>query len=280
MPEPTMDIAWPELAAVVLSRELRDGEVGSPGGARSEIPLAAARLAQLTHAPNLAVVTSAVGYVTNAIGKPWGPLCQSTTDYRNIHAGAEAVLPLLSVFRTKRDWFFAGGLQVDTFGNLNLTAVGDIKAPTLRGPGGAGLAYAGSCASRYFIYMQQHSRRSIVDKVDVVTSIGYGAGLDDRKRLGLRGGGPALVITPMAVFDFCETSRRLRLKSVHPPHTLEEVLDNTAARIIVPETVPATTLPSERELSVLREEVDRNGTLRRGAGAGRKGGADAAAGRS
>ena len=280
MPELAMDIVWPELAAVVLSRELRDGEVGSPGGARSEIPLAAARLAQLTHAPNLAVVTSAVGYVTNAIGKPWGPLCQSTTDYRNIHAGAEAVLPLLSVFRTKRDWFFAGGLQVDTFGNLNLTAVGDIKAPTLRGPGGAGLAYAGSCASRYFIYMQQHSRRSIVDKVDVVTSIGYGAGLDDRKRLGLRGGGPALVITPMAVFDFCETSRRLRLKSVHPPHTLEEVLDNTAARIIVPETVPATTLPSERELSVLREEVDRNGTLRRGAGAGRQGGADAAAGRN
>ena len=280
MPELAMDIAWPELAAVVLSRELRDGEVGSPGGARSEIPLAAARLAQLTHAPNLAVVTSAVGYVTNAIGKPWGPLCQSTTDYRNIHAGAEAVLPLLSVFRTKRDWFFAGGLQVDTFGNLNLTAVGDIKAPTLRGPGGAGLAYAGSCASRYFIYMQQHSRRSIVDKVDVVTSIGYGAGLDDRKRLGLRGGGPALVITPMAVFDFCETSRRLRLKSVHPPHTLEEVLDNTAARIIVPETVPATTLPSERELSVLREEVDRNGTLRRRAGAGRKGGADATAGRN
>ena len=280
MPELAMDIAWPELAAVVLSRELRDGEVGSPGGARSEIPLAAARLAQVTHAPNLAVGTSAVGYVTNAIGKPWGPLCQSTTDYRNIHAGAEAVLPLLSVFRTKRDWFFAGGLQVDTFGNLNLTAVGDIKAPTLRGPGGAGLAYAGSCASRYFIYMQQHSRRSIVDKVDVVTSIGYGAGLDDRKRLGLRGGGPALVITPMAVFDFCETSRRLRLKSVHPPHTLEEVLDNTAARIIVPETVPATTLPSERELSVLREEVDRNGTLRRGAGTGRKGGADAAAGRN
>ena len=280
MPELAMDIVWPELAAVVLSRELRDGEVGSPGGARSEIPLAAARLAQLTHAPNLAVVTSAVGYVTNAIGKPWGPLCQSTTDYRNIHAGAEAVLPLLSVFRTKRDWFFAGGLQVDTFGNLNLTAVGDIKAPTLRGPGGAGLAYAGSCASRYFIYMQQHSRRSIVDKVDVVTSIGYGAGPDDRKRLGLRGGGPALVITPMAVFDFCETSRRLRLKSVHPPHTLEEVLDNTAARIIVPETVPATTLPSERELSVLREEVDRNGTLRRGAGTGRKGGADAAAGRN
>lgn len=275
----TTDISWPELAAVVLSRELRDGEVGSPGGARSEIPLAAARLAQLTHAPNLAVVTSAVGYVTNPIGKPWGPLCHSTTDYRNIHAGAEAVLPLLSVFRTRRDWFFAGGLQVDTYGNLNLTAVGDIKAPTLRGPGGAGLAYAGSCASRYFIYMQQHSRRSIVDKVDYVTSVGYGSGPEDRRRLGLRGGGPALVITPLAVFDFCEISRRMRLRSVHAPYSLEEVLDNTAARIIVPEHVPATTPPSENELSVLREQVDRNGVLRMEVKSANAGGSNAAAGR-
>ncbi|WP_204279348.1 hypothetical protein, partial [Enterobacter asburiae] len=62
--------SWPELAAVVLSRELRDGEVGSPGGSRSEIPLAAARLAQLTHAPNLAIITSAAGFVANMVGKP------------------------------------------------------------------------------------------------------------------------------------------------------------------------------------------------------------------
>ncbi len=260
---PAPDWSWPELAAVLLSRELRDGEVGSPGGARSEIPLAAARLAQLTHAPNLAVIASAVGFAINAVGKPWGPLCHSTTDFRNIHAGAEAVLPFMSIFQTRRDWFFAGGMQVDAYGNLNLTAIGDFKAPKLRGPGAAGLSYAGSCASRYYIYMQEHSRRSIVERVDHVTSLGYGSGPDDRRRLGLRGGGPALVVTPLAVFDFCETTRRLRLRSINPPHSLEEVLDHTAAAVIVPTQVPASIPPSAREIEILRRDVDRNGVLRR-----------------
>jgi glutaconate CoA-transferase subunit B len=253
--------AWPEFAAVVLSRELRDGEVGSPGGARSEIPLAAARLAQLSHAPNLALITSAVGFAINATGKRWGPLCHSTTDYRNIHAGAEAVLHFLSIFRTRRDWFFAGGLQVDTYGNLNLTAIGDIRAPKLHGPGAAGLAFAGSCATRYFIYIQEHSKRSIVDKVDYVTSMGYGAGPGDRERLGLRGGGPALVITPMALFDFCEGTRRMRLKSFHAPYTVEDVVANTGAAIIVPDDVRPTPPPTERELHLLRTQVDRDGVL-------------------
>ena len=63
--------SWGELAAIVLSRELGEGEVGSPGGSRSEIPLAAARLAQLTHAPNLSIITSAVGFVASLVDKPW-----------------------------------------------------------------------------------------------------------------------------------------------------------------------------------------------------------------
>lgn len=268
MDDREMDVSWPELAAVIISRELRDGEVGSPGGARSEIPLAAARLAQLTHAPNLAVITSAVGFAINAVDKPWAPLSPSTTDYRNIHTGAEAVLHFLSVFRTQRDWFMAGGLQVDTYGNLNLTAIGDARKPKLRGPGGAGLSYAGSCAKRYFIYVQEHSRRSIVDRVDHVTSLGYGSGPGDRQRLGIRGGGPALVVTPRAVFDFCPDTCRLRMRSVHAPASVEEVLAITGARVVVPDQVPHTAPPSENELRVLREQVDRAGVLRRVSTAG------------
>jgi glutaconate CoA-transferase subunit B len=103
--------SWPELAAVVLSRGLGDGEVGSPGGSRSEIPLAAARLAQLTHAPNLAIITSAAGFVANMVDKPWSPLFPSTMDWRNVYAGTEAVLPSSGVFHTRRDWFFAVALQ-------------------------------------------------------------------------------------------------------------------------------------------------------------------------
>lgn len=256
------DCAWPELAAVVLARELRDGEVGSPGGARSEIPLAAARLAQLTHAPNLAIITSAVGYVANMVDKPWSPLHHSTTDYRNVYAGTEAVLHFMSIFRTRRDWFFAGGLQVDAFGNINMTAIGDLAKPRLRGPGAAGLAYAASMATRYFIYLQEHTPRSFVEKLDYVTAMGYGDGPGARKRLGLRGGGPALVISPLAVLDFDEGTCRMRLKSVHPGHTVEEVVANTGLRLIVPSSVPLTTGPSAAELATLRTRVDRDGVLR------------------
>lgn len=256
------DYAWPELAAVVLSRELRDGEIGSPGGARSEIPLAAARLAQLTHAPNLAIITSAVGYVANMVGKPWAPLFHSTTDYRNIYAGAEAVLHFMSIFRTQRDWFFAGGLQVDGFGNINMTAIGDLARPKLIGPGAAGLAYASAMSNRYFIYMQEHTTRSFVEKLDYVTAVGYGDGPGARERLGLRGGGPELVISPLAVMDFEPATRRMRLKSVHPGHSVEDVVANTGMRLVVPKDVPTTVPPSERELATLRSHVDREGVLR------------------
>ncbi|MFC4271265.1 hypothetical protein GQF03_12735 [Sneathiella chungangensis] len=255
-------VAWPELAAYVLSKELGDGEIGSPGGARSEIPLAAARLAQLTHAPNLMIITSAAGFVANSVGKAPAPLFHSTMDYRNIYAGTETVLNFMSVFYTPRDWFFAGGLQVDSFGNLNMTAIGDIKAPKLKGPGGAGLSYASSVARRYFIYMQQHSKLSFVNKLDYVTAMGYGSGPGDREALGLVGGGPALVFSPMAAMDFCATTKRMRLRSVHPGHTVEEVLDNTGAEIIVPEEVPTTALPDAETLEILRSRVDPSGVLR------------------
>ncbi|MDQ8727419.1 CoA-transferase [Bradyrhizobium sp. LHD-71] len=257
-----IDYDWPELAAAVLSKELRDGETGSPGGARSEIPLAAARLAQLTHAPNLSIITSATGFVSNINDKRRAPLCALTTDYRNIHAGAEAVLHFVSIFRTDRDWFFGGGLQVDTYGNLNMTAIGDIRAPTLHGPGAAGLAYTAGAAKRYYIYMQQHTRRSFVKRVDYVTAHGYGRGPGDRETLRLRGGGPTLVISPLALMDFCPHTYRLRLKSLHPGVTLEEVRDNTGADMIVPARVPLTRRPSADELTLLRNEIDREGILR------------------
>ncbi len=263
MSDPTAtDYDWSELAAAVLSRELRDGEVGSPGGARSEIPLAAARLAQLTHAPNLSIITSATGFVANVNDKRRSPLWPLTTDYRNIYSGAESVLHFVSIFRTTRDWFFGGGMQVDTYGNLNLTAIGEIPRPKLHGPGAAGLAYCAGVAKRYFIYMQEHTKRSIVDKVDHVTAYGFGRGPGDRERMAFRGGGPTLVISPLALMDFCPTTRRLRLKSVHPGVSVQQVRDNTGANIIVPDHVPVTAGPSATELHLLRTEVDREGVLR------------------
>jgi len=263
MPVNDASWSWPELAAVVLSRELRDGEVGSPGGSRSEIPLAAARLAQLTHAPNLAIITSAAGFVANMVGKPWSPLFSSTMDWRNVYAGTEAVLPSSGVFHTRRDWFFAGALQVDTYGNINLSAIRMKDGTEMRGPGAAGLAYSSTMARRYFIYMHEHSRRSFVPQLDYRTAIGFGDGPGSRERLGLRGGGPALVISPRGVMDFDEATRRLRLLSVHPGHSVEELVENTGCALMVPAAVPETRAPSQRELDVLRHQVDVGGVLRR-----------------
>lgn len=254
---------WPEFAAVVLSRELRDGEVGSPGGSRSEIPLAAARLAQLTHAPNLAIITSAAGFVANMVDKPWSPLFSSTMDWRNVYAGTEAVLPSSGVFHTRRDWFFAGALQVDAYGNINLSRIRLKDGTEMRGPGAAGLAYSSTMAQRYFIYMHEHSRRSFVDKLDYRTAIGFGEGPGSRERLGLRGGGPAIVISPRGVMDFDEQSLRLRLRSVHPGQSVQELVENTGCELIVPQDVPSTPAPSQQELHVLRDQVDCGGVLRR-----------------
>ncbi|MET4577464.1 CoA-transferase [Ottowia thiooxydans] len=254
--------SWGELAAIVLSRELRDGEVGSPGGSRSEIPLAAARLAQLMHAPNLSIITSAVGFVASLVDKPWSPLFHSTMDYRNLYAGTEAVMASSGVFHTRRDWFFAGAMQVDGYGNINLSTVMLKDGTAMRGPGAAGLAYSSAMAKRFFIYMHEHSPRSFVKKLDYMTAIGHGSGPNSREKLALRGGGPALVISPRGVMDFDEQTLRLRLRSVHPGQSLAELVDQTGCDLIVPRQVPFTAPPTDMELDMLRQRVDRGGVLR------------------
>ena len=252
--------SWAEFAAVVLSRELKDGEVGSPGGSRSEIPVAAARLAQLTHAPNLTIITSAVGFVANVNGKTPAPLCGSTMDWRNYYAGTEAILGA-SVFQSRRDWFFASGLQVDGYGNLNLNRVRLPDGQEFRGPGGAGLSYASSMARRFFIYMHEHSKRSFVKQLDFTTAIGWGNGPGTRGEYKLRGGGPALVLSPRAVMDFEPDTRRLRLRSIHRGQTIDQVLSSTGCELVVPSSVPQTPMPSDSELRILRDRVDISGVL-------------------
>jgi len=257
-------VSWPELAAVVLSRELRNGEVGSPGGSRSEIPLAAARLAQALHAPDMTIITSAAGCVMNSVDKPWSPMYHSTTDFRNTYAGVEAMMPFHTLFLSRRDWFFAGGLQVDAYGNLNMNRiVGDNGELIMQGPGAAALPSATGNAERFYIYMQQHSPRSFVRTLGYRSAVGYGDGPGYRESLGLRGGGPALVVSPLATMDFDESSRRMRLKSIHPGHTLDEVIQATGFELIVPEHVPETEGPSATEIEVLRAKIDKQGVLKR-----------------
>ena len=247
-----------ELIAIVLSRDLRDGEIGMLG-AYSEIPQASIRLAQLTHAPNLSCIYGASGGYNKK-----GPLCHYVGEYGNL-MGAEAVFPLdtiLDLVSKRMDFFFAGGFQVDQYGNLNLVCAGSYGQPSLRGPGTAGLAISCSIFKRFYIYLQSHRKQSLVPKVDFVSGAGFVHGFNTRLEQGIPEGGPRLLMTPLGVFDFDPASKRMRLKSLNPGTALDQVIENTGFELMIPDRIPETLPPTEEELRILREEVDPLGFLR------------------
>ncbi len=111
--------------------------------------------------------------------------------------------------------------------------------------------------------MQSHDRRIFVPKCDFISTVGWGSGgADGRRQLGIPGNGPVYCITPLCVMDFEESGRHMRLKSIHPGITVEQVLDNTGFELIVPDEVPTTPGPTPDELRTLRERIDVEGMLR------------------
>jgi glutaconate CoA-transferase subunit B len=228
-----------------MSRQLRDGEVVVIG-ANSLLPLAAARLAQLTHAPNLTLIAGASGGVNTLVE----PLAPSSGDYANLVA--EAVLDFPEVLMLQMggatDVFFAGGIQIDRHGNCNLAYAGRSPGSiSLRGPGSAGLPWAHR-SGRTILYVTTHTTRTFVENVDFVSLYGHKAGTKRREK-----GGPELVVTPLCVMDFIEAGL-LRLRSLHPGVELGEVVESTGFELLLPsEAVPSTGPPTPEELRLLRE---------------------------
>lgn len=251
----------PELMACVMARQLKDGEMAGTG-AGSAVARAACRLAQLTHAPNLNYVAGGSGAVNPLLE----PLVASSCDYENFVC--ESVLGMAeliaSIPKGGSDIFFCGGLEVDKFGNLNLSVLGDYNKPKLRGPGSAALPLLAS-AKRVVIFMTDHSPRSFVEKVAFRTAPGFlegGESWCEAKAQGLiKGNGPSMVVSPLAVLDFEEESKTMRLVSVHPGVTVAQVVAATGFPLVIPEQVPTTTPPTEAELAILRN-FDEDGLLR------------------
>lgn len=252
------DYSSKELMAIVLKRELGDGEVGEMG-AYSEIPMAACKLARLTTAPNLCWWCSSTSYLNSS-----GPLYHSSSDYRNI-VGAEAVLNMNEAFFyaiPHYDFFFWGGIQMDPYGNSNLTVIGDYRNPKFRGPGCAALPMVSALPIKLYGYMNNHTTKSFVKELDFMTGVGHYFGGDSKSKEGIpEGGGPKMVVTPLAVMDFEENTKRMRLKSCHPGITVKKIQENTGFELITPENVEETLPPTEEELIVLREQVDPFGVL-------------------
>lgn len=252
-----------EMLAVFLARELEDEEVGILG-TRSEVAYTACRLAQRLQAPGLWFMSGPSGVVN-----PGGPVLAPIADY-SLFPGAEAHSELtdnIDAIDWSRHFFdFAvlGGLQVDRFGNLNTVVVGDWNRPRLRGPGAIGASVLAAHAGHFFILMQDHSPRSFRPEVDFISAIGYGRTGTERDKLGLPGEGPRLLLSPLGLFDFDESTRQLRIRTLREGVSVADVQDRTGFTVLTPEgSIPVTPPPTARELELIRTEIDRSGQLAR-----------------
>ncbi len=147
------------------------------------------------------------------------------------------------------DAFFLGGVQIDGQANINLVGTGDYPDLERRFAGSFGSAYMYFTVPNVILFRPEHSRRVFVEKVDFISAPGLSAPEVQRK------GGPKALVTELCLMSFDASKGRFRLESVHPDHTLEEVLDNTGFDIDVPETVPETAHPTDELLQILRSDI-------------------------
>ncbi len=241
-----------ELMICCAARALEDGRTVAVG---TGVPCAAAMLAQRTHAPRLTILFEAGGVAPLL---PTMPI--SVGDSRTFYRAAMAT-SMADVMETCQrgmiDYTFLGGAQIDAYGNLNSTMIGeDYARPKVRFPGSGGANDLASLCWRILV-VTNHDRRRFVEKLDFITSPGYLTGPGSRETAGLPAGtGPYLVITNLAVMGYDEKTKRMQVRSLHPGITLEQVREATGFPLGVVEPLAVTELPREEELRILREEVD------------------------
>jgi glutaconate CoA-transferase subunit B len=236
-----------EILAILSARQLRDGQVVFAGVG---IPLLAATLAQRLNCPGLTILFE--GGVVGAFIEP-GKLPPSTNDQRctkraNMVLGSADVLLLLQ--RGYVDVGFMGGAQIDQYGNLNSSFIGDPAAPKTRLPGTGGGNDISSLTN--MIVAMKHEKRRFVEHVDFITSPGFIRGRNTRSESGLLAGGMFRVITELAVFGFDDEMRRMKVVALNPGVSRDEVQDNTGFDLIFDETVAVTEPPTSHELETLR----------------------------
>ena len=154
-----------------------------------------------------------------------------------------------------------GGAQIDRYGNLNTTVIGDYKKPKTRLPGSGGACEIAINAQRTFMIMRL-KRRAFVDKLDFLTSPGHLTGGDSRARLGLPGGGPELVITDKAILNFDNPEREMQLSELYPGVTAKDVQAEVGWPLRLAATIGETAAPTAEELHLIRDEVDPQGMYR------------------
>jgi glutaconate CoA-transferase subunit B len=247
-----------ELLTINAARLLRDGDVVFVGVG---LPNLACNLARRTHAPNLVMI-----YEAGVIGAQPTRLPLSIGD-PTLVSGALSVCSMYDIFafylqRGNVDVGFLGGAQIDRFGNINATVIGDYNQPKVRLPGSGGSMEIAAWANRCYI-ITPHQQRRFPEKVDFRTSAGFLDGRSQREAINLGGSGPQAVVTDIGIMEPDYTGE-LRLTALHPGKTVEQARDNTGWELRVSEVLRETEPPTEQELDILRYELDPNNIYLKG----------------
>jgi len=255
------DYTAQEIIVVAGAKVLEDNKIVFVG---TGLPMVASLLAKLTHAPGLIPVFEA-----GAVGPPLlHGLPVSVGDSRTF-TGASYVKGLNGAFElTQRgfaDFGFIGGAEVDMYGNLNSTMMGDFpegyQKPKVRLPGSGGASdMAASCERTILIV--PHDKKKFNEKLSYVTSPGHLDGSPNaRWKAGMQGKGPYRVITTKGIFDFEETSKRMRLIQTFPGETVQSIQDATGFELLVAPNVTEFAAPTTEEIRLIREKVDPDGVF-------------------
>jgi glutaconate CoA-transferase subunit B len=243
-----------EFLICLASKLMEDGTTAFVG---TGIPMLAAALAKRMHAPNLVPIFEFGGTGASLEKLPLG-----VGDSRTFHK-AVAASGICDIMETAARGFveygFLGGAQIDSYGNLNTTVIGKYWPPKVRLPGSGGGNDVGSFCWKTIVIMRKHDTRSFVPKVDFITTPGFLTGPGAREQAGLPPGtGPYRVVTNLALMDFAPDTKRMRLIATHPGVIPEDVVKATGFELLVADKVTTNPEPTEKELRLLREEIDKD----------------------
>ena len=241
-----------ELMTIAAAREINDGDIVFCG---TGISMVAAMAAKHISAPNTVIF-----FETGAIDSKLEEVPMAVADPRVMYftsvngSLADAFATMQNKKTGKRVVGIMGAAQVDIYGNLNSTVIGDYHKPKVRFSGSGGACDVASFVNKTIIFMQ-HEKRKFVQKVDYLTSPGWLNGPEGRKEAGLTGAGPSIVITNMALMGFDEITKKMYLKKCYPGFTPKQILDNMGFEVDISRAEELKP-PSEDELQVLREKCD------------------------
>ena len=241
-----------ELMIIEAARHIRDGEIVFVG---TGMPMVAAMYAQKTHARNMCFVVE-----TGPISPQVLPVPTSVSDPKGMHRAAKlgTLREVLGCIlqRGMVDVGFLGGAQIDHYGNLNTTVIGDYQRPKVRFPGSGGANDIASHAKRILV-IAPHEKRRFPERCAYLTSPGYMDGPEGRKKVGLKVTHPEItVVTDLAVLSIDKTEGKLKVVKLMPGISLEKVRENTEFKIEAASSVVPVQVPTAEELDILRRDVD------------------------